>query len=85
MSNDEFAAFIKKMRSYRDKFIAHLDKEKTMHIPNNLHIAHQSAAYLYDYMRDHEDEGDFFIDAPDTALSFYMCFLNEGKLEYREN
>lgn len=84
MTNDEFEAYVKEMLFCRDKFIAHLDSEKTMDIPK-LHVAHQSTAYLYDYLRAHEDEGDFFIGFPDTALSFYMRFLNEGKLVYREN
>ncbi|MDO9531263.1 MAG: hypothetical protein Q7O12_03925 [Deltaproteobacteria bacterium] len=84
ITNDEFEVYVKEMRSYRDKFIAHLDLEERMHIPK-LHVAHQSTAYLYDYLRSHEDKGGFFIDFPDTALSFYMRFLNEGKLVYREN
>jgi hypothetical protein len=90
MTNDEFEAFAKEMRFYRDKLVAHLDSEdidskEGMHFPNKLHIAHQSAAYLYDYLRGYEDEGNFFTDAPDTASSFYNRFLNEGKLVYREN
>ena len=63
ITNDEFEAYVKEMRSYRDKFIAHLDSENTMNIPVLL-IAQQSASYLYDYLLAHEDEGNFFPDAP---------------------
>jgi hypothetical protein len=82
MTKDEFEAYVQEMRSYRDKFIAHLDSEKTMNIPKLL-IAQQSAVYLYDYLRAHEDEGNFFTDTPATASSFYNHFLKEGELVYR--
>ena len=84
MTKDEFEVYVQEMRSYRDKFIAHLDSEERMNIPKLL-IAQQSAAYLYDYLRSNEDEGGFFIDAPDTASSFSMRFMNEGKSVYRED
>ena len=77
ITNDEFEAYVKEMRSYRDKFIAHLDSENTMNIPVLL-IAQQSASYLYHYLLAHEDEGNFFPDAPVRASSFYNRFLKEG-------
>jgi len=84
MTRDEFAAYIDEMRSYRDKFVAHLDLNERMQIPKLL-VAQQRASYLYDYMRTYEDEGGLFTDAPDTASSFYNRFLKEGKLVYRED
>ena len=87
MTKNQWEIYMKKMLTYRDKLVAHLDDvdlEEKIYFPE-LNVACQSAAYLYDYLRSHEDEGDFFIGFPDTALSFYMRFLNEGKLIYREN
>ena len=81
MTRHQLEAYVKEMRTYRDTFVAHLDSEEQMQIPK-LHVAHQSAAYLYDYVRANEDEGDFFIDAPDTASTLYTRFMNEGKLIY---
>ncbi|MDD5472120.1 MAG: hypothetical protein PHP05_09430 [Sideroxydans sp.] len=45
----EFDAYIGEMRTYRDKFIAHLDAEETMY-PPNLALARTSASFLYDYL-----------------------------------
>ncbi|MGO8667887.1 MAG: hypothetical protein ACLQUW_06935 [Desulfobaccales bacterium] len=84
ITKDDFALYIDEMRSYRDKFVAHLDLNVRMHIPKLL-IAQQSASYLYDYLRSYEDEEGFFSDAPETASSFYNRFLNEGKVVYRED
>lgn len=81
MTRHQLEAYVKEMRTYRDTFVAHLDSEEQMQIPK-LHVARQSAAYLYDYLRANEDEGDFFIDAPDTASTLYTRFMNEGKLIY---
>jgi hypothetical protein len=84
MTKDDFALYIDEMRSYRDKFVAHLDLNERMQIPKLL-VAQQTASYLYDYLRAYEDEGGFLTDAPDTASSFYNRFLKEGKLVYRED
>lgn len=81
MNAQQWEAYIKEMRTYRDTFIAHLDLEERMQIPV-LDIALKSTIFLYDYLLAHEDEGDFFIDAPDSALAFYKRFINEGKLVY---
>ena len=81
MNTEQWEAYIKEMRSYRDRFITHLDLEERMQIPK-LNIALKSTIFLYDYLLAHEDEGDFFIDAPDSALAFYTRFINEGKLVY---
>jgi hypothetical protein len=43
----EFDAHVKSMRTYRDKFIAHLDELNTMNIPN-LRLAKKSTKLLYE-------------------------------------
>jgi hypothetical protein len=50
--------------------VAHLDSELTARIPL-LEIARKSAAFLYDHLLLHEDEGQFFSDGPRSSLSFY--------------
>ncbi len=80
----EFENYITEMRSYRDKFVAHLDSKETMHIPK-LEVAQNSVSYLYDYLRTYEDEGNFFVDAPKKASTFYEDYLEEGKLVYDEH
>jgi hypothetical protein len=82
LSKDEFEAYVQEVRSYRDKFIAHLDSEKVMNIPKQLLIVQQSASYLYDYLLANEDEGNFFPDTPASASSFYNRSLKEGESVY---
>ena len=81
MTEAEFYAYVNEMRTYRDKFVAHLDSEEVMQIPK-LTVAKKSVSYLYDYLRTYEDEGDFFIGAPKSASTFYSSFLKEGKSVY---
>lgn len=75
--------YIVEMRMYRDKFIAHLDDELQMQIPN-LTIALKSAAYLYSYLRTNEDDGNTFPDAPINSASFYRRFLAEARVVYAQ-
>ena len=84
MAEAEFDAFANEMRTYRDKFVAHLDSEEIMHIPNNLILAQKSVSYLYDYLRANEDEADFFVDAPKKASTFYDHHLRDGKSAYNK-
>jgi SNF2 family DNA or RNA helicase len=83
MDDAQFDDYISQMRSYRDKFVAHLDSEETMHIPK-LKVAIESAAYLYDYLLAHEEEGGCFLDAPRNAMDFYARFSDEGEAVYEE-
>ncbi len=78
----KFEAFTNEMRTYRDKFVAHLDSEEIMHIPNNLILTQKTVSYLYDYILGNEDEGDFFIDAEKRATNFYQHYLRYGKTVY---
>jgi hypothetical protein len=80
----ELEILIKEMRTYRDKFIAHLDLEPIMFIPNNLKLAQKSTEYLYNYILEKEDDGDFFNDAPSNAIVFFRNHLDYGKAEYQK-
>lgn len=84
IEESDLDTLINEMRRYRDKFVAHLDSEKTMYIPNNLTLAQKSVAYLYDYIRANEDEGDFFNDAPGKASAFFEHHFKYGKTLYNE-
>lgn len=45
----EFEVYIVEMRTYRDKFVAHLDSEKIMNIPK-LRMARKSVSFFYGYL-----------------------------------
>ena len=83
INDSQFNLYAIEMRTYRDKFVAHLDSDEIMHIPT-LTIAEKSISYLYDYLRAHEDDGNFFIDAPIKAATFYADRMKEGKLVYHK-
>jgi hypothetical protein len=80
-SEAQFDDFVNQMRTYRDKFVAHLDSEEVMHIPR-LDVAINSVVYLYDYLLAHEEEHGCFWDASGSASSFYTEFLDEGTVVY---
>jgi len=84
LTETEFGDYLNQIRSYRDKFIAHLDSEDTMYIPP-LQIAVESTVYLYDYLLENEETGDCFADAPKGGLGFYEKFFHEGTAVYKNN
>lgn len=45
----QFSAYVEEMRTYRDKFVAHLDSEEIMKIPK-LRVARKSVSFLYCYL-----------------------------------
>ena len=84
LSETEFEDYVNQMRTYRDKFIAHLDSEEVMHIPL-LQSAVNSTVYLYDYLLETEETGGCFADAQKGGSKFYGKFLEEGKAVYEKN
>jgi len=81
LSQEKFNAYVDEMQFYRNKFIAHLDSERTMPIPE-LDLVLKSASYLYDYLLANEDKENFFIGLPLTASSYYVQSLDKGKAIY---
>lgn len=60
--------YLIKMRTYRDKFLAHLDREKRMH-PPPMDLAEFATRYLYDTMRA-EQNASIFNELPDDLKSY---------------
>jgi len=78
----EFAEYIRVMKFYRNKYVAHLDEELGGNYPH-LRAGRKAAQYLYDYLLKFEDEGDFFPDAAGTAAEFYADREEEGEAVYK--
>lgn len=78
-----FQEYVKVMRTYRDKFVAHLDTKDTMNIPK-LKVSINSTMYLYDYLLAHEEEDDCLSDGPRSASSFYNRFFDHGTSVYEK-
>lgn len=78
LTSEEFANYHKDIKSYRDKFVAHLDSESTMY-PPNLTNAINTTEYYYACIYkefDHKSRLDF----PENLSEFYeACFLESKK------
>lgn len=73
ITEDELASCRKSFKEYRDKFVAHLDSEETMHIPE-LKIALAVVKYYYSYVA--KELGTSRLrDLPRDIESYYCkCF-----------
>lgn len=74
----EWNAYFKKMRTYRDKFLAHLDREKVMYLPQ-MDIARDSVIYYYNYLLQYENDGTTFEDGPSDLEAYYVLCDDEGR------
>lgn len=85
MTAAEFCDLVETMRRYRDKFVAHLDADRTMSIPE-LSMARASVWFYHKHVVAHEaTEGDLAY-LPDTAdkleLGYKQC-VEEVRKIYR--
>lgn len=79
-----FAEYVIEIRTYRDKFIAHLDEEERMNIPN-MALAIKSAQFLYLWMLREEDDCNAFWDAPTDPATFFRGFMTEAHETYMKS
>lgn len=70
LTKQEFEEFHVQMRTYRDKFVVHLDDLNNIPIPRVL-PALDSVQYLYEYLLTVENDVDAFQDAPCSAKTEY--------------
>jgi len=72
MSSDEFAAYRGAVRTYRDKFVAHLDKRRVMDIPR-LNVAELAVSYYHAHVVQKEAAEGVLRGLPDSpaALATY--------------
>lgn len=82
VSSGEYDDYLKTMRTYRDKFVAHLDEDQVMMIPR-LTVAKNSAKFLYTTLLIQESGNDRFHDAPSSPEALYRRFFAEGRRTYR--
>jgi hypothetical protein len=66
LSPAEFEAYRIEMREYRDKFIAHLDLERVMNIPN-LDVARASVEFYHGHIAGQEVQAGDLFDLPATT------------------
>jgi hypothetical protein len=78
LGDASFESYRIEVRTYRDKFVAHLDELNKADIPN-LQPGIDSVRYLYDYLVTEEDDVNAFHDAPRSANARYQAHLREGR------
>jgi hypothetical protein len=81
LTEELFAEYVVEMRTYRDKFIAHLDEENRMNIPNMV-PATKSAQFLYRWLIENEDDCNAFWDTPKNPVAYFRGFMSEARLIY---
>ena len=83
MTEEEFSAYIHKMRKLRDKFIAHLDELDDMYIPE-LYTARCAAICLVDFLNIHVDhQKDEAPEVPTDLQSMYDEALASTRQHFR--
>ena len=83
LTEAEFNVYVVEMRTYRDKYVAHLDLVERFDIPT-LDIAKKSIVYLYNYLLEQEDQGGYFSDAHRDVSRFYENAFKEGLSVYKK-
>jgi hypothetical protein len=81
LTTEMFSAYIAEMRTYRDKFVAHLDEENRMNIPN-MAPATKSAQFLYRWLLENEDDCNAFSDAPANPVAFFRDHFSQARDTY---
>lgn len=79
MTQAEFDQYIVVMRTYRDKFVAHLDEEEVMNIPA-LRPAQRAVTALYTHVRTHES--GYFSEILRSAGTFYSNHFRLARREF---
>ncbi len=84
-SRTDFENLRVKMREYRDKFLAHLDSEFTMHVPE-LGVAEASAKFYHEYLVANEASPGDLVGLPDSTETLSKGYEEseaEAALAYR--
>jgi len=78
-NENDFKEYINEHKTYRDKFVAHLDKQNTMNIPD-FEIAKDSVVFFYKFLIENESFTDEVnIDAAPNANDYYKVATEEAK------
>jgi len=81
LSSADFEDYCGGVRTYRDKFVAHLDADPIAKYPR-LNVAIESTKYLFTYLRANEDGGDYFEGLPLNLDSAYRVAVSQARASY---
>jgi hypothetical protein len=77
-----FEELARKMRHYRDKFLAHLDSEREMNVPE-LESAWKAVCFYHEYVLQNETASGDFYNLPKDPLHYYEVCMNEASKVYQ--
>ncbi len=78
MERDDFDSSTKELRTYRNKFIAHLDSLELMQFPL-MDTVKNSVFYYFDYILQFKNDGATFEDVPHDLTAYYQRCEEEGR------
>jgi hypothetical protein len=81
ISHSDLDDYCVEMRTYRDKFVAHLDDNGNANYPT-LDLAIGSTKFLYSYLLSTEDKGGYFVGLPCNPEMTYRSELSNAKNHY---
>jgi len=81
MTADELAAYVDEMRTYRDKFLAHLDDLHVMNIPF-LDRAQAAVEFCHRYVVQHEAAAGDLVRLPTDLADYYRHCFDEATAIY---
>lgn len=84
MSEKEFRAYARSTLRYRNKFVAHLDEERIMHIPR-ARVLRKSCAFLYNHLRANAIHRLNLPDAPANAANHYAFMYRQAIQEHKQH
>jgi hypothetical protein len=71
------------IRDYRDKFVAHLDSERTMHIPG-MNLAWDTVEFYYSKLKGYCSSEDVLVGLPRNLKRYYKKCSSEADGIYQE-
>jgi hypothetical protein len=78
----QYDEYVNGVRTYRDKFVAHLDDLEKIQFPQ-LDLVKRSLVFVYDYMLQHEDGGGWFGNFPAKAADYIARSETEADEVYK--
>lgn len=81
LTTEEYEKGVKKVATFRDKFVAHLDAVPPDTAPS-MDLMLKTSTLLYDHLHEHDGKGVFPWDAPAKGETLYGLMLAEALEEY---
>ena len=79
ITEEEWESKVVKLRAYRDAFIAHLDSEEKMKIPE-MDLPFEMIKYYFNSILEYENQNNIFAGMPKDLDEYYLTHYDEAIL-----